>query len=119
MAYFGLDPGRFVKWMGGKYTGQYQDAYSNLAAVKGHVSANDYVHMERILFNGCPAQLNFEEPLSNKIEMIKRGNSKSFDNNINLASKTINVEDRYSHLISFDEIMCCFSPYCHHTSQTW
>ncbi len=33
MAHFGLDPGRFVRWMGGKYTDQYQDAHSTLAAV--------------------------------------------------------------------------------------
>jgi hypothetical protein len=31
---------------------------------------------------------------------------------------TINKEDRYSHLIPLDEIMCRFSPYCRHTTQT-
>ncbi len=70
MAHFGLNPGRFVRWMSSKYTGQHQDTYSTLAAVKGHVSTNDYNQMKRILLKGCPAQLNFEEPLSNKIEMI-------------------------------------------------
>jgi hypothetical protein len=33
MAHFGLDPGRFVRWMGGKYTGQHRHAHSTLAAV--------------------------------------------------------------------------------------
>jgi hypothetical protein len=42
MAHFGLDPGRFVQLMGGEYTSQLRDAYSTLAAVKGHVSINDY-----------------------------------------------------------------------------
>ena len=74
--------------------------------------------MKQILLNGCPAQLDFEEPLSNKIEMIERGNSKSFNNNTNLVLKTMNKEDRYSHLIPLDEIMCRFSPYCCHTTQT-
>jgi hypothetical protein len=32
MAHFGLDTGRFVRWMGGKYTGQHRDAISTLAA---------------------------------------------------------------------------------------
>ncbi len=41
MAHFGLDPGRFMQWMGGEYTGQLRDAYSTLAAVKGHVSIDD------------------------------------------------------------------------------
>jgi hypothetical protein len=105
MAHFGLNPGRFVQWMGGKYTGQYQDVYSTLAAVKGHVSTDDYEQMKRILLDRCPAQLNFEEPLSNKIEMIDQGNSKSFNTNTALVLKTMNKEDRYSHLIPLDEIM--------------
>jgi hypothetical protein len=67
MAHFGLNPGRFVQWIGGEYTNQLRDAYSTLAAVKGHVSIDDYEQMKRILLNGCPAQLDFEEPLSNKI----------------------------------------------------
>jgi hypothetical protein len=59
MAHFGLNPGRFVRWMGGEYTDQHRDAYSTLAAVKGHVSTEDYKQMKRILLNGCPAQLDF------------------------------------------------------------
>jgi hypothetical protein len=74
--------------------------------------------MKWILLNGCPAQLDFEEPLSNKIEMIDQGNSKSFNANTALVLKTMNKEDRYSHLIPLNEIMCCFSPYCCHTTQT-
>ncbi len=74
--------------------------------------------MTRILLDSCPAQLDFEEPPSNKIEMIKWGNSKSFNNNTALVLKTMNKEDRYSHLIPLDEIMCHFSPYCRHTTQT-
>ncbi len=81
MAHFGLDPGRFVQWMGEEYTGQLWDAHSTLAAVKGHVSIEDYNQMKRILLNGCPAQFDFEEPLSNKIEMIDQGNSKTFNAN--------------------------------------
>ncbi len=65
MAHFGLDPGRFVRWMGGEYTVQLRDAHSTLAAVKDHVSIDDYDQMKQILLNGCPAQFDFEEPLSN------------------------------------------------------
>jgi hypothetical protein len=111
MAHFGLDPARFVQWMGGKYMGQHRDTHSTLAAVRGHVSVDDYKHMKRILLDSCPAQLDFKEPLSNKIKMIKCGNSKSFHNNTALVLKTMNKEDRYSHLIPLDEIMCSFSPY--------
>ncbi len=118
MAHFSLDPGRFVQWIGGKYTVQHRDTHSTLAAVRGRVSADDYAHMKRIFLDGFPAQLNFEEPLSNKIEMIEHGNSKSFNNNTALVLKTTNKGDRYSHLIPLDQIMCSFSPYCCHTTQT-
>ncbi len=33
MAHFGLDPGRFLQWIGGEYTGQHRDAHSTLAAI--------------------------------------------------------------------------------------
>ncbi len=118
MAHFGLDPGRFVQWMGGEYTGQLKDAHSTLATVKGHISIDGYKQMKRILLDGCPAQLDFEKPLINKIEMIDQGNSKSFNANTTLVLKTMNKEDRYSHLIPLDKIMCCFSPYCCHNTQT-
>jgi hypothetical protein len=83
--------------MGGKYTGQHQDAHSALAAVRGHVLADDYAHMKWILLDGCPAQLDFEEPLSNKIKMIKCGNSKSFNNlsRPNIITGKINYFYRY------------------------
>ncbi len=74
--------------------------------------------MKWILLDKCPAQLNFKEPLSNKIEMIDQGNSKSFNANTTLVLKTMNKEDRYSHLIPLDKNMCRFSPYCCHTTQT-
>ncbi len=118
MAHFGLDLGGFVQWMGGEYTGQHQDTHSTLAAVRGHVSADDYEHMKRIPLDGCPAQRDFEEPLTNKIKLIEHGNSKSFNNFTALVLKTMNKEDRYSHLIPLDEIMCRFSPYCCRTTQT-
>ena len=55
--------------------------------------------MERILLDGCPAKLTFEEPLSNKMEMISRGNSKSFNENLDVVKKTMNKEDIYSRVV--------------------
>jgi hypothetical protein len=62
MAHFGLDSGRFIQWMGGEYTGQHRDMHSTLAAVRGHVSADDYAHMKWILLDSFPAQLNLKIP---------------------------------------------------------
>ena len=65
-----------------------------LAAVKAHVSTDDFNHMKGILLDGPPFELTFNEPLSNTSMMIKRGNSKSFNENPELALKNMNKEER-------------------------
>ena len=80
--------------------------------MKDHVSTNDFNHMKRILLGGCPFELAFDEPLSNKNEMIQQGNSKSFKDNLELVLKTMNKEEQYSHVLPLDEPICSFLPYC-------
>ncbi len=76
MIYFGLDPGKFFRWLGGKYTGHHWDVQTTLDAVEFHITPGDFKHMKQILLDGCPAELMFIEPLDNKLAMLKRGNSK-------------------------------------------
>jgi hypothetical protein len=118
MIHFGLDPGKLVRWLGGEYIGALRDVNRTLTAVKDHVSADDFSHITRILMDGSPGELTFDEPLANKTLMIQRGNSKSFNENQDLVIKTMNKEDRYSHVLPFDELLCAASPYCRHTTQT-
>jgi hypothetical protein len=86
MIHFGLDPGKFVRFLSGEYTGQYQDVRRTLDAVKDHVNTDDYNHI--------------------------------FIANPKLVRKTMNKEDRYSHLVPMDPILCKFSPYLCHTTQS-
>jgi hypothetical protein len=81
MIHFGLDPGKFVHFLSGKYTGQHWDIRRTLDAIQDHVTSDNYGHIKQILLDGCPAQLTFEEPLSNKLEFISHGNSKTFVEN--------------------------------------
>ncbi len=81
MIQFGLDPGKFVCFLLGKYTCQHQDVHCILDAIQGHVTSDNYGHIKRTLLDGCPTQLTFEEPSSNKLEFISCGNSKSFVEN--------------------------------------
>jgi hypothetical protein len=90
MVHFGLDPGKFVRWMGGEYTGYHRDVKKTLIAVPPYVTDEDYNHMERILLDSCPVELKFTEPLSNKLEMIRRGNSKRFNDHPELVKKAMN-----------------------------
>jgi hypothetical protein len=93
MVHFGLDPGKFVQWIGGKYTGYHCDVQRTLVAVRPYIIAEDYNHIERILLDGCPAELMFIEPLDYKLKMIRQGNSKSFNDNPDLVRKAMNKED--------------------------
>ncbi len=118
MIHFGLDPGKFVCFLLGKYTNQYWDIRRTLDAIQDHVTSDDYGHIKRILLVGCPSQLTFKEPLSNKLEFISSGNLKSFVENPQLVQKTMNKEDRYSHLVPIYLLLCKLSHYLHHTMQS-
>ena len=118
MIYFGLDPGKFMRFLSGKYTSQYRDIRRTLDEDRDHVTLDDYKHLKRILLVGCPAQLTFKEPSSNKLELISSGNSKNFIANPKLVRKTVSKEDRYSHLVPMDPILCKLSPYLCHTTQS-
>jgi hypothetical protein len=52
------------------------------------------------------------------MEMISRGNSKSFNKNPEIVTKTMNKEDKYSHIVPLDVLICLLSPYLRHTTQT-
>ena len=79
---------------------------------------DNFNHMKRILLDGSPFKLIFNKPLANKSVMLQQGNSKSFNKNPELVLKTMNKEDRYSHILPLDKLLCTFSPYCRHTTQT-
>ncbi len=118
MIHFGLDPGKFVRFLSGKYTSQYWDVRHTLDAIQDHATSDNYGHIQQILLDGCPAQLTFEEPSSNKLEFISSGNLMSFVENPQLVRKTMNKEDRYSHLVPMDPLLCKLSPYLRHTMQS-
>jgi hypothetical protein len=42
MIHFGLDPGKFVCFLSGEYTGQYWDVCRTLDAIQDHVTSEDY-----------------------------------------------------------------------------
>ncbi len=120
MIHFGLNPGKFICFLGGEYTGCTHDIHWTLSAVKDYISPEDLAHMKHILLDSCAAaaELTFEEPLSSKMETISRGNSKSFNKNPEIVKKTIKKKERYSHVVPLDILICLLSPYLRHTTQT-
>ena len=118
MIHLGLDPGKPVRWLGGEYTGDQRNMNRTIAAKKDHVIPDNFNHMKRILLDGSPFELTFDKPLNNTSVMIQQGNTKSFNENPDLVLKTMNKEDWYSHILPLDKLLCTFSPYCRHTTQT-
>ena len=108
MIHFGLDPGKLMRWLGGDYKGERRDVNRTLAAVKDHVSTDNFNHMKRILLDGSPFELTFDEPLINKSVMIQQGNSKSFNKNLELVLNTMNKEDCYCHIL----LLVKMHPWC-------
>ena len=90
MIHFGQDPGKLVRWIGGKYTGEHRSVNRTLMAVRDHVSSDNFNHMKRVLLDGSPCKLTFDKPLAKKSLMIQQGNSKSFNKNPELVLKTMN-----------------------------
>jgi hypothetical protein len=46
--YFGLDPGKFVRFLSGEYIGQYRNVQLTLDAVKDHLTADNDNHIKLI-----------------------------------------------------------------------
>jgi hypothetical protein len=66
MIHLGLDPGKFVCFLAGEYTGHHQYVCRTQYAVQDYVTPDNFYHIEQILLDGCLALLTCEEPLSNK-----------------------------------------------------
>jgi hypothetical protein len=43
MIHFGLDPGKFVRFLLGKYTGQYWVVHHTLDAIRDHVTSDNMI----------------------------------------------------------------------------
>ena len=117
MIKYEMNPGMFGRCISGLYTGEERDVDATCYELVGHVETEDLNHIRRILTQGCPARLNFDEPSHNKMSALERGNQKSFDEYPDIVQKTMNKEDKYSHLLTLAFWTVYFSPYCRHTSQ--
>jgi len=113
----GMHPGMFGRFVSGEYTGEDRDPEGTCSEIGPHVDPVDLSQIHRILTQGCPAEFLLDEPIENKMMSLARGNQKSFDEYPEIVQKTMNKEDKYSHLISLRDWVVYFSPYCRHTCQ--
>lgn len=112
-----LIPGVAVRYLSGEYTAEHRDIESILSYVHGHVDPEDEKNMERFLTEGVPSSFDWVEPRENKMARLDMGNQPSIERNEELVRKTINKEDRYSHVLPMAKWIPRFSPQCRHNYQ--
>lgn len=115
--FYGGDPGKVIRAMNHEYVLANLDREAVLSNIKDIASPEDYAQITRILYDGCPAQFNFDEPNKDRLTWFDRGNQPSYTQNPKIATKTLNKEDKKSHLVPIYQEVALFSPYCRHTPQ--
>jgi hypothetical protein len=67
LIYYRLHPGMLIRYLKGEYIGKSQDIKKILTEVKPFIEKKDLKHIKRIITQGCPAQLIFEEESASKL----------------------------------------------------
>jgi hypothetical protein len=114
---YSLHPGMVIRYAKGEYVGENRDATQILRDISSHVNKTDVAHIKCILTQGCPAKISFGETLAMKALIIKKGNQAMFKMYPETVTKTMNKEDRHSHLLPIKLWVLHFSPWCRHMAQ--
>lgn len=114
---FGGDPEKLIRFCDNEYTHSHLDREGILARVKDHIPADDFAHIERVLYEGCPATFSFEEDNRSRLRSFQRGNQPTYNRNPDKTRKAMNKEEKHSHVLPIHEDLAYFSPFCRHTPQ--
>jgi hypothetical protein len=115
--HYSLHPGMVIRYLKGKYVRKNRNVPQILRDVSSHVNESDATHIEQILTQGYPSRLSFKETSEMKAYIIKKGNQATFKMYPDIVTKTMNKEDRHSHLLPVKLWVLHFSHWCHHTAQ--
>jgi hypothetical protein len=81
------------------------------------MTKRDCDHIEHIINQGCPSYLDFEEERDNKYLVLCKGNQHTFDQHPKVTAKTMNNEEKNSHILPYKLWVVYFSPHCQATPQ--
>ena len=115
--HYGLNMGMVIRYLKGEYIGASRDANAILSVVSSLISNQDCEHIKRIINQGCPSQLDFEEDSDNKHQVLQRGNQKTFNKYPEVTTKVMNKEEMNSHVLALKAWDVYFFPYCRPTPQ--
>jgi hypothetical protein len=117
MINYSLYPGMTIRYIKGEYVGEAWSVEQIIKDLFPHINEVDVGHAKRILTQGCPSCINFKEMSKMKAAIIEKGNQATFKMYPKIVCKTMNKEDKHSHLLLVKLWVLLFSPYCRHTAQ--
>ena len=115
--HYSLHPGMLIRYVKGEYIGESRDASQIINDVSPYIKKDDVDHIHRIITNGCPSHIDFEEASDMKAFIIEKGNQATFAMYPETVTKTMNKEEKHSHLLPVKLWVLHFSPWCRHTPQ--
>ena len=122
--HYSLHPGMAIRYLKDEYVGENREVTQILSDVSPFIDEADDAHIKRILTQGCPSKLSFEETLAMKDSIIQKGNQVTFKLHPEAVTKTMNKEDRHSHLLPvklwvllFFTVVSSYSS--RHANQAW
>jgi hypothetical protein len=110
MIHYLLHPGMMIRYVKGEYIGESRNVPQIINDVSPYIERKDVKHIERILTKGVPSYMNFEEASDMKSSIIEKGNQTTFKMYSEGVTKTMNKEDKNSHLIPIKRWVLHFSP---------
>ena len=101
-----MHPGMLLRYLKGKYTGESRKASAILEKVSPYIDPEDAKHIERIIKQGCPSLLNFNEDTMNGLAVINKGNQQVFQVHPEVVAKMINKEENKQPHFTFQTMGC-------------
>jgi hypothetical protein len=118
LIHYGMHPGiMLLRYQKCEYTSESRSVDAILEKVSPYIEPEDAKHIGRIITQGCPPQLIFDKDTMNKLAVIEKGNQQTFEAHPEVVTKTMNKEEKNSHVLPFRPWVVFFSPYLHCTPQ--
>jgi hypothetical protein len=117
MFHYKGDPGMLIRFIDGEHTASYRDVKKCLDIIRPHVNPKDCDDIQRNFIQGCPKHMDIEMPKDAKKRMMKPGNQRSVDENLEVVKSTMNKEEKHSNVVALGIYLCRFSPYLNHVPQ--
>jgi hypothetical protein len=97
----------------GEYIGKSWDVQKIINKVTLFVCKTDIAHIKRVLTQGYPSCLVFDEARENKLFVIRKENQHTFLQHSEVAKRAMNKIEKNSHVIALQSWTVLFSPYLH------